>query len=242
MLSGKRIIELGCGCGLLGLSLAAISNGKAQVVLTDYDAAALEIAQLNVELNSFQGCVKVRKLAWGNKSSRLVRDRPVDFVVGSDIIYNPHSLPGLQETLRTLLSPGATALLAHEHRQPVLEQRFYADLQAGLGLVCERIKRRYLDRREDATTMSVYQVKAPRRARGAEAAPFRPISALPQMLHQSSCRPGTAAYRRPFSAHGSASDEPSLTQSSVSQVVSVSFKSINNSRGLLAGSRGREGS
>eukprot|EP00951_Prasinocladus_malaysianus_P020107 scaffold164042_cov43-Prasinocladus_malaysianus.AAC.1 len=44
LLEGKRIVELGCGCGLLGLALAIISKGKSEVILTDYDDGALEMA------------------------------------------------------------------------------------------------------------------------------------------------------------------------------------------------------
>jgi 16S rRNA (guanine1207-N2)-methyltransferase len=52
---GQKILELGCGCGLVGLLLAARLKGAAEFVLVDSNARAVECARRGVELNSFAG-------------------------------------------------------------------------------------------------------------------------------------------------------------------------------------------
>eukprot|EP00951_Prasinocladus_malaysianus_P025117 scaffold219371_cov32-Prasinocladus_malaysianus.AAC.1 len=69
----------------------------------------------------------------------------------------------LHKTLVDLTGPQTTVLLAHEHRQPSMEGRFYADVQSKLQFKCDKIRRRYLDKREDASLMSVHQLTRPGR-------------------------------------------------------------------------------
>ena len=50
-----KILELGCGCGLVGLLLAARLKGAAEFVLVDSNARAIECARRGAELNGFAG-------------------------------------------------------------------------------------------------------------------------------------------------------------------------------------------
>lgn len=144
--------------------------------------------------------------------------------------------PQLQMTLGDLMVPGLTTiLLAYEHRQPALEQRFFNDCQVKLNLQCDRIKRRYLDRRDDAQHMSVYQMKG---LGPGTASSLRPMSAMP-ILQQKSNRPGSSSYRRPFSA-ASSTDKPAMTRSSVSEVRQVDYSHLNVSRQLAMNSPGSQ--
>mmetsp|Transcript_38840 Transcript_38840/g.99302 ORF Transcript_38840/g.99302 Transcript_38840/m.99302 type:complete len:337 (+) Transcript_38840:250-1260(+) len=266
MLYGKRAIELGCGCGVLGIAIAVLSQGKAQVILTDHDVRALEMAKLNVELNNLSHCVQVRRLVWGSSVASLVQNGCFDLILGSDIIYHPHCLPELHKTMSELSGPASTILMAHEHRQPALEQRFYTDAAAKHGFKCDRIKRRYLDRREDSSLMSVYQLKKaasrPQSAapsyngyrvgmaasqrpstaastRPGTAASQRPMSAMPKMVREASSRPSTAAsYRRPYSARGSGFDVPARTRKNASEVFSVSYQQLNKSLAAMSSNYG----
>ena len=52
---GQKILELGCGCGLVGLLLAARLNSATEFVLVDSNARAVECARRGVELNGFAG-------------------------------------------------------------------------------------------------------------------------------------------------------------------------------------------
>ena len=93
---GKRVLELGAGTGLVGLTLAAFG---ANVCLTELPVA-LEILDHNIHqnesvLNRHQtdeeshSVAKALPLEWGTEiSAELQCMRPFDFVVGSDIMYD----------------------------------------------------------------------------------------------------------------------------------------------------------
>ena len=51
---GMRVMDLGCGCGLVGI-LAALECGEANVVLSDIDPAAVQIAARNAARNGVPG-------------------------------------------------------------------------------------------------------------------------------------------------------------------------------------------
>lgn len=53
--TGQKILELGCGCGLVGLLLAARLKDAADFVLVDSNARAVDCARRGVELNGFHG-------------------------------------------------------------------------------------------------------------------------------------------------------------------------------------------
>jgi len=59
---GERVLELGCGCGLL--SIAAARQGAGQVVATDLDPRALENTAANARRNAVEHAVQVRAGAW----------------------------------------------------------------------------------------------------------------------------------------------------------------------------------
>ena len=138
-----------------------------------------------------------------------------------------------------------TELLAYEHRQPALEQRFFLQAAQKHALQCSRIKRRYLDKREDASMMSIYQLKKPSRGYIRPSAisthqSGRPQSAMPIMQTESK-RPGSSTYQRPFSAL-SATDRPAMTRSTVSEVRKVDYRSLNKVRVMSARAHGGSGS
>ena len=51
---GMRVLDLGCGCGLVGI-LAARICGAGNVVLSDIDPVAVEVAALNAARNGVSG-------------------------------------------------------------------------------------------------------------------------------------------------------------------------------------------
>ena len=59
---GERVLELGCGSGVL--SLAAAGLGAERVVAVDVDPAALESATENAVLNGFAGRIETRAGSW----------------------------------------------------------------------------------------------------------------------------------------------------------------------------------
>lgn len=60
--AGLRVLELGCGLGLVGLAAALV--GASDVVLTDSAEASVQCAMANAQLNGLQGCVRSSQLDW----------------------------------------------------------------------------------------------------------------------------------------------------------------------------------
>ena len=152
-----RVLELGSGCGYLGIGIAALGE---EVVLTnpaipvnfeeeeeEGARTTLDWLQGNIDLNlELVGArALARRLAWGNEDDEMAIKHEwcredtsgsgFDVIVGSDLLYNPDEYDGLLHTLRTFCYRGAPALLAYPPRHPG-EQRFFAaaseDFHVGL--------------------------------------------------------------------------------------------------------------
>ena len=114
----SRVGELGCGCGLVGLTAAAL--GAEEVTLTDQ---VLFVAEHNRKHGGLdreaQERVSVRKLKWGDEEDIAALRPPVDLVLGSDIMYYtgarrpatpPSSTPPCLASLTLSRSGGSPAL------------------------------------------------------------------------------------------------------------------------------------
>lgn len=99
--AGKRVLELGCGCGLAGLTCAAL--GAKETLLTDQ---ITEGAETNLALNAAElpdlklseRC-HVKKLRWGNAEDYAAAEGPFDVIVGSDIMQEGGDIVGEYKTL-----------------------------------------------------------------------------------------------------------------------------------------------
>ena len=110
--AGKRVLELGSGTGVGGLSAAAA--GADHVVLTDGVPAALPLLEANVRVNELVSSVDVCMLRWGDSDDieRVVEAHgPFDLIVGSDLLYAPEQFDDLLETLEALCTPEQTEVL-----------------------------------------------------------------------------------------------------------------------------------
>ncbi|KAL8787826.1 MAG: hypothetical protein Q9213_002013 [Squamulea squamosa] len=97
-----NVLELGSGCGTAGLAFGMRLN--CHLILTDVDDDALRYAEKNARKsrNIFKCEWESRALDW-NEPDRLKLDGPLDFIVASECIYNPDSIPGLVRTLSYLV-------------------------------------------------------------------------------------------------------------------------------------------
>ena len=131
----RRVIELGCGTGIGGLSLlapddkhnnnsnhsTAASAAASFVAFTDSDPEALALCQRNCELNKLpRDCYSVLPLTWGEEPlpKDIIAKGPFDTVCATDVLYDIGLLPPLFQTAASCLVAhgGGTFVLAHVPR------------------------------------------------------------------------------------------------------------------------------
>ena len=107
LVAGKRVLELGSGCGLAGLTAAA--TGAAHVLLTDTEPALANL-RVNIQANKQSAAipaavVAAQVLEWGDEEAvRVLRadSPPFDLVILSDCTYWSHLFERLLSTLKLL--------------------------------------------------------------------------------------------------------------------------------------------
>lgn len=113
-----NVLELGCGCGTVGIALAQAVPG-CDVLLTDLPEAR-EIAEANTErMNpAISSKVAFAPLDWMEPLPAEVERRINDLVIVSECTYNTETLQPLVDTLSRLLarSPQAVIILATKTR------------------------------------------------------------------------------------------------------------------------------
>lgn len=133
----KRVVELGCGTGIVGLGIAALC--PTLLILTDF----LDIVPLisaNIQLNS---CLQKNKElleiysskchalshTWGENVDESIQS--CDVIIGSDIVYDPIGYEPLVKTISTILADDLdkTCILAHRKRHPE-DHKFFDFLTA----------------------------------------------------------------------------------------------------------------
>lgn len=125
---GGSVLELGAGLGLPGL-VAARKSGV--VTFTDYKPESLEIIARNAERNGVDdfSCLLAD---WRHFQA----DQRYDWIIGSDVLYNPELNPYVIEVIKDSLKPGGQLLFAHPSRPVTLE--FISNLISSLDLRDER--------------------------------------------------------------------------------------------------------
>lgn len=124
-----KIVEIGCGTGLVGMSLL-----PSKVVFTDMDLGVLNTIQKTIAANPldwssngmdytqvmneedfkdpFEYNLGLMQLCWGTWSTKC------DYVIGSDITYDTSILPELILCLQQFLEKGAVGIISATVRQP----------------------------------------------------------------------------------------------------------------------------
>lgn len=90
--SGKRVLELGSGCGgLVGICCALV--GAAYVYLTDR-RDVLSALRGNVEANLNRSSrFDIRELVWENPEESSIEPSEVDLIVAAECIYDSYAVP-----------------------------------------------------------------------------------------------------------------------------------------------------
>jgi predicted nicotinamide N-methyase len=106
-LRGLRAVELGAGVALAGLAAA---HAGADVLVTDYEPAALDFARQNAELNGLRistACLDWRDPDW---------PRGFDLVLAADILYEARNVAPVARLIPELLAPQGKAWIADPGR------------------------------------------------------------------------------------------------------------------------------
>ncbi|CAN6577688.1 unnamed protein product [Malus baccata var. baccata] len=123
-IQGKKVVELGSGCGLVGC-IAALLGG--QVVLTDLPDR-LRLLRKNIEVNlrhgDMRGSAKVMEFTWGDDPDPELTEPPPDLVLGSDVIYSEEAVLDLLSALQQLSGGETTIFLAGELRNDAVLEYF----------------------------------------------------------------------------------------------------------------------
>ena len=119
---GQSVLELGAGCGYVGI-VAARMGGV--VTVTDR-VDHIEHLRQNVKLNGLEHSMRVAELEW---SEPMAADIPANFdwILASDCVYEEDSHRPLAETLRRFTRPdGATVVLISQETRSDIHSSFFS--------------------------------------------------------------------------------------------------------------------
>ncbi len=120
---GARVVELGAGCGLAGMALAA--HG-AQVTFTDKPEVMPHLEH-NVRENMHaeaSGQLRFTPYCWGTDPVEVGLCPPYNFVVATDCLYMPSQVAPFIDALTSLSDSRTVVVLAMERRDEAVWQDF----------------------------------------------------------------------------------------------------------------------
>jgi len=109
---GKRLLEIGCGLGLVGIVAASFGH---EVTMTEQDPDALNFARANAftNLSPSNPPIEIHRLDWNQPAL----DRTFDLIVASEIVYSEKNYEPLFALFKALLKPGGEIILAEGLRE-----------------------------------------------------------------------------------------------------------------------------
>lgn len=111
--TGKRVLELGCGLGLP--SIVALARG-ASVLATDWYDDALAFAEKNAVAATSRE-LPTMLVDWFNPPDDLLCQAPFDMIVAADVLYEERNAAALADLLPRLAGPG-TQMWITDPRRP----------------------------------------------------------------------------------------------------------------------------
>jgi predicted nicotinamide N-methyase len=127
-IEGERVLELGCGTGLAGVT-AGLLGGR--VTFTDYVEEALSFARRNSRLNGLNDeDMSFTILDWENPTQK----EPFSLVLGAEVVYDYYLHGSLLVVLEHMLALNGRIMLADRKRLCV--SRFMGRM-INRGFVCE---------------------------------------------------------------------------------------------------------
>lgn len=137
--SSLQVVELGAGCGIVGIALATML-ANCEVLLTDLPEVS-EIVTRNINEASprSSASIKFQTLDWDDPTPNLTRG-PIDLILVSDCTYNADSLPALVSVLDRLVGGSAEALVLVALKRRHESEAIFFDLMRSAGFVSQQAK------------------------------------------------------------------------------------------------------
>lgn len=111
VIRGQSVVELGAAAGLP--CLVATTVGAAASLGTDVDANGVDRMKTAASRNGLEQIMRAEKLDWFEYLGSRPPDRAtVDVVLAADVNYSSKTVDALLSTIRSLLGPQGTLLLA----------------------------------------------------------------------------------------------------------------------------------
>lgn len=114
IVAGKRVLELGCGCG--GICSMVSAKSAEFVVATDGDAKAMDMLAENIASNiekPFLDKLITKRLEWGNsdhiEAIKELNEKGFEVIIGTDVTYIPEAILPLFATAKELISSNRDA-------------------------------------------------------------------------------------------------------------------------------------
>ena len=151
---GKEVLEIGAGCGLVGLVAAKIKlsqknsskNDTTSVTLTDFNETVVENIKQNIRLNDVGSIAESAGLDFyeqvvstcGWTDSNGTRREQVDLILASDIICQPDDAFAAANTIFCSLCVGGKAVVVSADSKHRFGVECFQDACTGVGLTVSR--------------------------------------------------------------------------------------------------------
>jgi len=124
----RRLLEIGCGLGLVGVVAASFGH---KVVMTEHNPEAIAFSRANADLNHCAG-MEIVDLDW-NAPSLYGR---FDTIVGSEVVYHEKDFEPLRNLFVRFLKPGGEVILCEGVRRTSLD--FFKEMQRHFDLKAQQ--------------------------------------------------------------------------------------------------------
>lgn len=134
-----QVLELGSGCGIVGIALAKLLP-RCSVMLTDLpEAEDIVIQNIAAARPAHSSKIEYQNLDWDEPLPKDFCHEPIDLILVSDCTYNADSLPALVSVLDRLVqsSPSALILVALKRRHE--SEAIFFGLMQSAGLCQHKV-------------------------------------------------------------------------------------------------------
>jgi predicted nicotinamide N-methyase len=108
----KKIIELGCGIGAVGLCCCLLSSPQS-ILLTDGNESAMSMVEKNINEFQVSQIARCQQLLWSLTEG--AESHQFDVVIGCELMYYQLDMPLLLATVHNLLQDPSMGIFLHAH-------------------------------------------------------------------------------------------------------------------------------